>query len=134
AGRQQIRELVGPLDYGNAAALEIFVETERDRFGLGFEAVEIEMKKRQASAEGFVDKGESRAGDIGIDAKPRRETLYELRLARAKIAAEREHVTGAAAGSLASTERHGFLRVTRNDRSHRAILSVSLGRSTARSA
>ena len=108
-----------PFGEGDAVGLiEVFVEPgAADGFG-GFEAVEVEVEDRAASAGVFVEEGESGGVDASGGANAPDESADEGGLAGTEIPAESVDGTGGGVAAERLAELLGFLRGMGEDSGH----------------
>ena len=123
-----------PFDYSYALRIkEIFRQASPDDLQRSLKPVQIQMKQRQPALAVFVYQGKSWGLDARDDTETAREAFHELGFARAKISAEADDPTGPGVAAPLLTERGGFFRVMRNERSHeRSVGERRLYRASAR--
>ena len=91
--RNEIRVTVGPFDQRNAVAEDVIVESEAQNGVAVLEPIKIEMVNRQTAVLVFVNEDEGRAGHFRAAPHTCHEAFHELRLPRAEIAGQREHIS-----------------------------------------
>src|SRR5581483_6726151 len=111
---EQRHELVGPLDDGDAVAVEQLLEPQVDQLGEAAGTVRVEVVDRQAAAV-VVDQHEGRARHVPGDPEAARQSLQEARLPGAQLSGARDHRTGPEAGAQRLADRLGRRRVTRHE-------------------
>lgn len=90
---KEIGNPFGPLDHGYPIRMgQIFLDAKIKRLPLAGNAIEVDVVDRQAASDVLVDQREGGTGHVAAIAKPAREALDQLRLARAEHAAERENL------------------------------------------
>jgi len=107
-----------PFNHRHAIRLQKFLQSGGHHLPARFEPVQIQMKQPQPPAAIFVHQREGRRMHPRRDAEPARETLHELRFARAQITGQADDQSGLRRATPALAERFGLRRTMRNERSH----------------
>src|SRR5207244_8272498 len=92
--RNRLGKSIGPLDHAYPVAKNNFVETNRPQRCQTFNSIKIEMIDRQSASLIFMHEGKCRACHDFRGTQTLRQSLDELRFARAKISDQCKHVSG----------------------------------------
>lgn len=111
-------DVVRPLDRENRTVLEQGVRSERFPIAGFRQTIGVDvLEAKELAAVSLVYHERRRSHVGGIDSKPARQTLHELRLARAEFTEERKNLSSGAPFTDATCEALGFLgRRGRDDR------------------
>ena len=113
--RKKIGHALGPLDRGDAVAVNTVVQTESERLVRIADPVKVDVVQPHAVAAVLVDQRKRRAADRAPDAHRASEPLHETRLAGAEIAVQGQHGAGLQRLQQVLRDPVGFLRTARDD-------------------
>src|SRR5262249_59779540 len=114
ARRQERQELVPPLHYGHATAVEHLLDAQLHQLGEALRTVGVDVVDAHAPWI-LVDEHEGGTRHIGVHAQPSREPLQEAGLARAQRADAGDDVTRPETRAEPLAERPGLLGAPREE-------------------
>jgi len=119
--RNEIGMAVSPLNYGDAVAENVIVESKLEHGLALIEPVEIEVVNWNATLLVLVHEDEGRAGHIRIASQTGHEAFYKLRFPSAEVSLQGKHIARTRAAGVVASNRPRFFRAIGNEHSPQAI-------------